>query len=405
MLDGTRQALDPFEYLSRWSAANRRESLAGLPPFQGGIAGYLGYELGRWIERLPVPALDEFTMPDLALGVYDWVVSWDHSQNRAWLVGPANRIGPVLDRLQRDTVFDKPLSHGRTITPQRLAPLADRPEIYSNFTRGQYEEVVRRAIDYIHAGDCFQVNIAQRLLTRASESPIRLYDRLRQKNPAPFAGYFDAGEVQIMSASPERFMHLSPEGKVTTRPIKGTRPRGASDDADHAVQRELLASAKDRAENVMIVDLLRNDLGRVCDYGTVRADDVCMLESFATVHHLVSEVRGSLRPGAMASDLLRASFPGGSVTGAPKIRAMQIIAELEATARGPYCGCLGWLGWDGAMDTNILIRTFVQAGGWLQFSVGGGIVADSSPQREYDETMHKAKGMLMSLPENSAVKC
>jgi para-aminobenzoate synthetase component 1 len=255
----------------------------------------------------------------------------------------------------------------------------------------------RRAIDYIHAGDCFQINLAQRLLMPASSPTLALYDRLRQRNPAPFSALFHIrGELAIASASPERFVKVT-QGIAEARPIKGTRPRGQSAAEDETQRRELLTSAKDRAENVMIVDLLRNDLGRVCAYGSVEVPAVCQVESYAYVHHLVSVIRGRLRPEAGPVDLLRAAFPGGSVTGAPKIRAMEIIAELEPTARGPYCGCLGYIGFDGSMDTNILIRTFTISQGWLQFPVGGGIVADSDPEREYAETWHKAEGMLRAL--------
>jgi para-aminobenzoate synthetase component 1 len=268
--------------------------------------------------------------------------------------------------------------------------------VTSNFHRPAYLKAVERAIEYVHAGDCFQVNVAQRLLYPAALPPFELYARLRQRNPAPFAGYFDLGEFAIASASPERFV-LVQDRQVQTRPIKGTRPRGWTPLEDQWRGAELLSSEKDRAENVMIVDLLRNDLGRVCSYGTVRVEAVCRLESYRTVHHLVSEVRGTLRPGLGPADLLRAAFPGGSVTGAPKVRAMEIIAELEPTARGPYCGSLGYIGFDGSMDTSILIRTFTLGKGWVQFPVGGGIVADSDPSLEYAETLHKAEGLLRAL--------
>ena len=256
---------------------------------------------------------------------------------------------------------------------------------------------MRRAIEYVHAGDVFQVNLSQRLLAPLTEHPLELYGRLRKLNPAPFACYFDAGDFQIASASPERFLQVSPAGEVVTQPIKGTRRRGGTPREDEALTVELGENAKDRAENVMIVDLLRNDLGRVCEYGSVTVPRVCELETYRYVHHLVSEVRGKLRPGLTPFDLLRAAFPGGSVTGAPKVRAMEIIAELEPTARGPYCGSVGFIGFDGAMDTNILIRTFTAGRGWVQFPVGGGIVADSDPDREYEETLHKAAGLLRAL--------
>jgi para-aminobenzoate synthetase component 1 len=283
------------------------------------------------------------------------------------------------------------------VTPALAYPLPLAQGLCSNFTRDDYLRAVARAVEYVHAGDCFQVNLAQRLLApQGALHPLELYRRLRERNPAPFAGYFDAGELVLASASPERFVRVA-NGEVEARPIKGTRPRGATPGEDRERAEELLNSAKDRAENVMIVDLLRNDLGRVCAYGSVRVAAVCRLESYRTVHHLVSEVRGSLRPGLGPIDLLRAAFPGGSVTGAPKVRAMEIIAELEPTARGPYCGSLGYIGFDGSMDTSILIRTFTIAGGWLQFPVGGGIVAESTPESEYAETLHKAEGLLRAL--------
>ena len=280
------------------------------------------------------------------------------------------------------------------IAPQN--PLPGFPGVTSNFDRAGYEEAVSKVVEYIRAGDCYQVNLSQRLLAPLREHPLDLYGRLRKLNPAPFAAYFDLGDFQILSASPERFLKVE-NGEVETRPIKGTRPRGRTPEEDAALIADLISNPKDRAENVMIVDLLRNDLGRVCEYGSVRVPTVCEIETFQYVHHLVSEVRGKLRPECGPLDLLRAAFPGGSVTGAPKVRAMEIIAELEPTARGPYCGSLGFIGFDGTMDTNILIRTFTAGGGWLQFPVGGGIVADSDPHREYEETLHKAAGLLRAL--------
>ena len=254
--------------------------------------------------------------------------------------------------------------------------------------------------EYVHAGDCFQVNIAQRLLAPIDCPPLTLYQRLRERNPAPFAGYFDLGEHVILSASPERFMSVR-HGNVETRPIKGTRPRGRTPADDRRLADELRASVKDRAENVMIVDLLRNDLGRVCEYGSIHVESLCRLESYQYVHHLVSEVRGRLRAEHGPADLLRASFPGGSVTGAPKIRAMEIIAELEQTARGSYCGCLGYIGFDGGMDTNIAIRTLTVSHGTVRFWAGGGIVADSEVESEYQESFDKARALLRLLEQCS----
>jgi para-aminobenzoate synthetase component I len=398
-----------------------RPAIPELPPFIGGWAGLFGYNLGRAFERQPPPRQDDFQVPDMAVGVYDWVVSFDRLTGRAWLIStgvcpedpfPDERLTRADGRLcavkallanEPPTLYDdwfEQKSSANDLSP--VAPvhefaLPGFPGVTSNLDRRGYEAAARRVVEYIRAGDCFQVNLAQRLLAPLTISPLDLYGKLRERNPAPFAGYFDLGEFAIASASPERFLKLSPSGDVETWPIKGTRPRGRTPAEDGANSQALLASSKDRAENVMIVDLLRNDLGRVCEYGSVQVAKLCELESYRTVHHLVSKVIGKLQPRMTAFDLLRAAFPGGSVTGAPKVRAMEIIAELEPTARGPYCGSLGYIGFDGSMDTNILIRTFTLGRGWAQFPVGGGIVADSDPEAEYEETLHKAAGLLKAL--------
>jgi para-aminobenzoate synthetase component 1 len=412
LLNGERQPqTDPFTVLQRLLAEQHQhlDTLPGLPPFQGGAAGLFGYDLCHHLERLPRPRFDEFRMPDLAVGLYDWVVSFDHTAGRAWLISTGlpetepdrqrrrarQRLEGVRRLLARPAPKPRSLP-GKPIHPAAHHPLPGVPGLWSNFHRGGFLEVIQRGIDYVHAGDCFQVNLSQRLLAASTIPPLELYRRLRQCNPAPFAGYLDTGDFVIASASPERFVRMN-QRQVETRPIKGTRPRGRTPAEDSARAAELLASPKDRAENVMIIDLLRNDLGRVCEYGSVRVAAVCRLESYRTVHHLVSEVHGRLRPGLDGIDLLRAAFPGGSVTGAPKVRAMEIIAELEPTVRGPYCGSLGYLGFDGSMDTSILIRTFTIGKGWVQFPVGGGIVADSTPEGEYAETLHKAEGLLRAL--------
>ncbi len=411
---GPGEDADPFAVLAERLAGFRSESMSGLPPFQGGAAGLFGYDLCHHLERLPRPRHDEFAIPDLAVGFYDWVIAFDHEQDRAWLISTGlpeteprqrhrraeQRLAAVNRRLLAGGSDEAPACPSPSglaeIHPAPQWPVPGCPGLRSNFDPAGYLAAVARAVEYIHAGDCFQVNLAQRLLMPARLSPLETYGRLRQRNPAPFAGYFDLGEFVVASASPERFLRVG-QGEVETRPIKGTRPRGLTPMEDWSRGEDLLASDKDRAENVMIVDLLRNDLGRVCAYGSVRVPEVCRLETYRTVHHLVSEVRGRLRPGLGPVDLLRAAFPGGSVTGAPKIRAMEIIAELEPTARGPYCGSLGYIGFDGAMDTSILIRTLTLGRGWVQFPVGGGIVADSDPEREYEETWHKAEGLLRAL--------
>jgi para-aminobenzoate synthetase component 1 len=401
---------DPFATLAaRLASLPSLPTIPALPPFQGGAAGLFGYDLCHHIERLPRPRFDEFGTPDLAVGIYDWVIAFDHLRDSAWIVSTGL---PEIDRGRRRARAAERLAFVRTVLkrsppvtvkaipetvePILRFPLPQLPGLLSNFDRPGYLGAVRRAIEYVHAGDCFQVNLSQRLLHPATLAPLDLYSRLRERNPSPFSAYFDLGDFAIASASPERFLRVE-NGVVQTRPIKGTRPRGASPAEDAREAAELLGSAKDRAENVMIIDLLRNDLGRVCAYGSVRVSAVCELESYRSVHHLVSEVRGHLRPGMRAVDLLRAAFPGGSVTGAPKVRAMEIIAELEPTARGPYCGSLGYIGFDGTMDASILIRTFTVGRGWVQFPVGGGVVADSTPEGEYAETLVKAEGMLRAL--------
>ncbi len=403
---------DPFAELAALLRAFPCETIPGLPPFQGGVAGLWGYGLQHAVERLPRPRFDEFRTPDMAVGLYDWVVAFDHVTGRAWLISTgypeadparrkvraAERFRQVMDDLSGSPKAPLPLT-GEAIPPGDLAPqfpLPDYASVTSNFSPDGYREAVTRAVGYVNAGDCFQVNLSQRLLTPLAEHPLDLYARLRDRTPAPFAGYLDLGDFAVVCASPERFLQVT-DRHVRTWPIKGTRPRGRTAEEDAAIAQELLAAPKDRAENVMIVDLLRNDLGRACRFGTVTVPRVCELETYSYVHHLVSEVRGDLADGQTALSLLKAAFPGGSVTGAPKVRAMEIIAELEPTARGPYCGSLGYAGFDGAADTNILIRTFTAGRGWLQFPMGGGIVADSTPETEYRETLHKAAGLLRAL--------
>ncbi|MFO0927563.1 MAG: anthranilate synthase component I family protein [Gemmataceae bacterium] len=317
-LDGVRQPeAEPFAVLARLLGAHRQETIAGLPPFQGGAAGLFAYDLCHHLERLPRPRFDEFAVPDLAVGLYDWVVAFDHHSGRAWIISTGlpehdpsrrrRRAGTRLEAVRRRLTRPAPplpALVGEPVTPAACHPLPEHPEVGSSFTPAGFQAAIRRAIDYVHAGDCFQVNLAQRLLAPARLPPLAVYGQLRDRNPAPFAGYFDAGAFAVASASPERFVRVA-GGRVQTRPIKGTRPRGATPDADRAVAAELLASPKDRAENVMIVDLLRNDLGRVCAFGSVRVEAVCRLESYRTVHHLVSEVSGQLRPGLGPVDLLR----------------------------------------------------------------------------------------------------
>ncbi len=422
---------DPFAPVDAELNRMPAQRIADLPPFQGGAAGLLSYELGAAFERLPVPRCDEFELPAAAIGLYDWVIAWDHAADRAWVIShgwpeadadkrkarAARRLEWVLKTLHsetgdanraRESGSQTFASHPQVrdvlpgdLTPQWPAPGPDG--LTSNFSRDGYLQAVQRVIDYIYLGDVFQANLSQRLLFPARCSWFELYERLRRCNPAPFAGYFAHDDWAVVSASPERFVCVRGD-EVETRPIKGTRQRRHSPEADLFTRDELRESVKDQAENVMIVDLLRNDLSRVCRPGSIRVPNLCVVEPYETVQHLVSEIHGTLATGPDGTrhdawDLLRAIFPGGSITGAPKIRAIQIISELEPTARGPYCGSLFYVGFDGQCDSNILIRTFTCRRGWIQCPVGGGIVAQSDPQAEYAETQHKAEGMLRALEQ------
>ena len=386
-------------------------TIADLPPFQGGAAGLLSYDLSRSLETLPNARVCDLPIPALAFGLYDVVVAFDHQQNKSWLISqgfPELEVQKRLRNAQLRMDEFKLLLGGQEIIPTidtnrsaRLIELAQQYHVEaegvtSNFSEVDYLKAVAKAIDYIQAGDVFQVNLAQRLLCPASHSSVDLYLKLRESNPAPYASYFNLGTAQICSTSPECFLTIR-DRQVETRPIKGTRGRFRSSEADLFSGDALQDSEKDRAENVMIVDLMRNDLSRVCQPDSIHVSRLCELETYAFVKHLVSVVRGTLAENITPIDALRACFPGGSITGAPKIRAMEIIAELEPTARGAYCGSLAYIGFDGQMDSSILIRTVTASDGWWQLPVGGGIVAQSDPEEEYRETWHKARGMLQAI--------
>lgn len=384
-----------------------------LPPFQGGIAGLWSYELVRSMERVPQNRFDEFQLPQLTVGIYDVVVAFDHHTQQSWLISQGfpeldpqarkrraeQRAQQVRAWIEDDTPAPPARKATKTLTKQQLAPCFETPHatVFSNFAQQDYLHAVAKVIDYINAGDVFQVNLSQRLLTEATSDSVSLYRKLRERNPATFAGYFDLGERQIMSASPERFVNVR-DRVVQSRPIKGTRRRtNTKPEADLFSGAELQASTKDLSENVMIVDLMRNDLSRVCEDDSVIVRKLCGLETYEHVQHLVSVIDGRLRASHTPVDLIEVAFPGGSITGAPKVRAMEIIAEMEPTARGAYCGSLGYLGFDGSMDLSILIRTITASHGWWQFPVGGGIVANSDPDRELEETWVKAEGMLRAI--------
>lgn len=391
-------------------------TIPGLPPFQGGLAGLISYDCGLARLGLPSPPTADPAVPLVSLHLYDLVYAYDHDRAQGWFIsqgvparGPAARRQRAGERLASFLAANSELSTGSCSaeqlapailrgTPLRGSPLPSRPAILTSHPHDRYLEMVRGGIESVLAGDIFQVNLAQRLAVGAVVDPVQLHLVARQLNPAPFAACFEVGGggPHLISMSPERFLQVK-QGTVRMHPIKGTRRVIASPEADFYAGADLAASDKDRAENVMIVDLVRNDLARVCQTESVRVESLCRLERYRYVQHLVSVVTGRLRPGLRAIDAVAAAIPGGSVTGAPKHRACEIISEFEGVARGAYCGCLGYLGLDGSADFNLLIRTFVSGGGRITFSAGGGITAASNPSEEYAESLHKAEGMLRVL--------
>src|SRR5262245_32461554 len=384
---------------------------ADAPRFVGGLVGFLGYDLGHALERLPKIATDDQGLPPLRLALHDWVVAWDRRTGFAWIGGRAldgdgrrlaRRLDDVHARLT-DPLADRPVRAAADMAAE-ASTIAGPLRFRSGLPRPAYEAGVEAVRDHIARGDLYQANLTRRLETAFDADPWPQYRRLRTGDPSLFSGYLDLGPSPLsgrpralLSASPEPFLAVDADGTVSTDPIKGTRPRGRSREEDRALACELLASAKDRAENVMIVDVLRNDLGRVCRPGSVRVPRLCRLQRTAAVQHLVSTVTGRLAQGRDGFDLLAASFPGGSITGAPKIRAIQLLERLEPVRRGPYTGIAGWLGPDGAIGTSILIRTFVADGERLSLHVGGGITWRSDPAAEWDETVAKARGPLTAI--------
>jgi para-aminobenzoate synthetase component 1 len=400
-----------------WDALERALAPVAAPdpaaPYAPGWIGYAGYEIGRRVERLPATARRDTPLPDLHLAFYPALLLRDHRQctwSLVWLEfedPPSGAVESVraMRRLWQDASNGSP----RVASLDDDAPTA-RPtgEHRPDVPRATYEAAVRRCIDYIAAGDIFQVNLSQRIALPGAPPPFGLYRTLRSRNPSAYAAWLEfptsAGPCAIVSASPELFLRVRGR-EVITRPIKGTRPRTGNEDADRAARADLLASPKDNAELAMIVDLLRNDLGRVCEYGSVRVREPAALETHPTVYHLVATVDGRLREGVGPSALLRATFPGGSITGAPKVRAMEIIDELEPTARGPYTGSIGIVAADGRTEWNIAIRTVLYAGGRASLQVGGGIVADSTPEGEYNETLDKARALLEAVAAAGPTPC
>ena len=386
---------DPFAVLK--SALAIDPAARGGLPFSGGAIGYFSYDLARRLERLPAQSEDLERIPEMVIGIYDWAVVVDHVERRSWLVGQGRDP-------ETDLKWDRLVALFTDPPAERLRrPFTITSAVSSNLTREAYASAFERIQSYIRDGDCYQVNLAQRFSAAAAGDPWLAYQALRVINPAPFSAYMSTPYAHVLSASPERFLKVE-RGRVESKPIKGTRPRVGHPRGDAELAEALRLSEKDRAENVMIVDLLRNDLSKACKLGTVKVPRLFDVETFATVHHLVSTVTGELRDECDAIDLLRGAFPGGSITGAPKLRAMQIIEELEPHRRGVYCGAIGYIGYDGDMDLNIAIRTLVFSRGEVRFWAGGGIVADSTLDEEYQETFDKAAAMLKLLQQASTVQ-
>lgn len=381
---------DPFAILNRLIAPY--QSPQTELPFSGGALGYFAYDLARQVETLPSLSLPNTAIPHMMVGIYDWAVVVDHREKTASLVSHGFQQSTRDHWASLCALFDAP------IAPQSLAPFELTSPVSSNMNFSQYAKAFNAIKRYITEGDCYQVNLAQRFSAKARGDGWTAYNKLREVSPAPFMAYMNFGYLQVLSGSPERFLQVVSK-HVETRPIKGTMPRSDNAVQDQQFAEDLQSSIKDRAENLMIVDLLRNDISKNCETGSVKADKLFLLQSFANVHHLVSIVTGLLKQGKSVIDLLRGCFPGGSITGAPKLRSMQIIEELEPNRRGVYCGAIGYIGFDGNMDTNIAIRTAVYSPsesekGEISFYAGGGIVADSELEKEYAETLDKASSIL-----------
>ncbi|GAB4538569.1 MAG: anthranilate synthase component I [Anaerolineae bacterium] len=400
---------DPLTVLKSEMAPFRPVPLPGLPRFSGGAVGFLSYDAVRRFERLPATAVDHLNLPEAAFMLADTLVAFDHARQRLLVIANARLQGDTHTAYQRATArIDEIVARLRAPIPQS-APTHPAPgessqaedspvRFSSNFSQEQFESIVRQAKEYIAAGDIFQVVLSQRLSGRTTAHPFAIYRTLRRLNPSPymvflrFPGGLGASPLHVIAASPEMHVRLE-NGIAEIRPIAGTRPRGSSPAEDVALAEELLADEKERAEHIMLVDLGRNDLGRVCEYGSVRVEEMMIVERYSHVMHIVSDVRGRLQSKHDAFDLLRATFPAGTVSGAPKVRAMEIIEMLERSRRNLYAGAIGYVGYDGAMDSCITIRTIVMQGDMVHIQAGAGIVADSHPTREYNETLNKARAL------------
>ncbi len=393
---------DPFKILKALLQKYATSARPGLPPFSGGAVGYFGYEAKNILEpRLTQKAKDDLCLPDSYFLFFDQGVVWDHEARVVYLFAPSpdglKKLKAEFDSVIASRVRGQSLNSDiESCQNLRTDPYVYEPNLKSSLNRQEFIERVRKVKSYIRSGDIYQANISQRFSFDVDATARKIYGSLRRINPSPFFGILDAGDFQIVSGSPERLVKLE-NGILETRPIAGTRSRGKTSEEDSALSRELILNEKERAEHIMLVDLERNDLGRVCEHGSVSVDELMAIEDYSHVKHIVSNVRGILRDGLDAVDVLKALFPGGTITGAPKVRCMEIIDELEPVARGPYTGSLGYFSFDGSMDFNIVIRSLVMKDKKAYLHVGAGIVADSDPGREYDETLYKAEAVFSAL--------
>ena len=404
----TREIADPLAEVERLRTEHRVPRLEGLPGFSGGLVGWFGFECVEYIEpRLGIDRKpDELGTPDILLMRSDELAVFDNLNGRLYLIVHADPREPqAWARANRrlDALVHR-LRHGGAPYPETLQPAAiDEADFRSSFTREDYHAVVRRAQDYIRAGDIFQVVPSQRLSVPFHARPVDVYRALRALNPSPYMYFIDTGATQVVGSSPEilaRLQHNDQgEGTVTVRPIAGTRPRGRTFEEDNALEAELLADPKERAEHLMLIDLGRNDVGRICEPGSVEVGEQFTIERYSHVMHIVSEVTGTLKAGLTYADVLRATFPAGTVSGAPKIRALEVIGELEPIRRNVYAGSIGYIGWHGDADTAIAIRTAVIKDGRLHVQAGAGIVYDSDPQKEWDETMNKGRALFRAVAQ------
>jgi anthranilate/para-aminobenzoate synthase component I len=381
-----------------------------LPPFFGGAIGFFSYDLSHHIEVLPHRAKDDLQSPDLFLAFFETVLAIDHLQKMLYLI-----FSPTPEKFfqsDRTLLYQQAQDKLHGIESRLFTPtgsnfkdfLIEQPRVLSlqaTLTREEYIQRVKHCQDYISRGDIFQANLSIRYsMPLQSYPPQKLYSVLRLVNPAPFAAYLDLGRIQLISSSPERLVHVS-EKMIETRPIAGTRPRGKNRVEDKQMKVDLITNTKERAEHLMLVDLERNDIGKVCEYGSIRVDELMATECYSHVMHIVSNIHGVLKDKISCFDILRAVFPGGTVTGVPKVRSMEIIDELEPVTRGPYTGSIGYISFAGDMDLNIIIRSFLMKEGTVHFQVGAGIVADSDPDREYQECLHKAEALLKTVRMSS----